>query len=163
MPVIRNIRESDNQSMASILRSTLVEFNIKLEGTAYYDTSTDDLFSFFRHPASIYFIAELDGKVVGGAGIYPTKHLPEDTCELVKMYLLPEVRNLGLGSKLIVQCLSFAKNAGYKQVYLETMPELKKAVTIYKKFGFEYLSGPMGLTDHYGCSIWMLKSFDQAD
>jgi putative acetyltransferase len=160
MAVIRDIRQSDNQAMASILRSTLVEFNVSLEGTAYYDASTDDLFSFFQHPASKYFITEQDGQVLGGAGIYPTRHLPEGTCELVKMYLLPNARNLGLGSKLIVQCLDFAKTAGYKQVYIETMPELKKAVSIYEKFGFEYLSGPMGITEHYGCSIWMLKKFD---
>ncbi|HSB91826.1 MAG TPA: GNAT family N-acetyltransferase [Flavitalea sp.] len=160
MPVIRDIRESDNPAMASILRATLVEFNVKLDGTAYYDASTDDLYSFFRHPASKYFIAELDGYVVGGAGIYPTQHLPEGTCELVKMYLLPNVRNIGLGSKLIVQCLDFAKTAGYKQVYIETMPELRKAVSLYKKFGFEHLDGPMGMTEHYGCSIWMLKRLD---
>ena len=160
MPVIRDIRVSDNVAMASILRNTLVEFNVKLEGTAYYDKSTDDLFSFFRYPASKYFIAELDGKVVGGGGIYPTKHLPEGTCELVKMYLLPEVRNIGLGSRLIKECLEFAKTAGYKQVYIETMPELQKAVSLYKKFGFEDLDGPMGITEHYGCSIWMLKILD---
>jgi putative acetyltransferase len=160
MPVIRDILLSDNRAMASILRATLVEFNVDLDGTAYYDASTDDLFSFFNHPACKYFIAELDGKVVGGAGIYPTQHLPEGTCELVKMYLLPDVRNIGLGSRLIEQCLDFAKTAGYKQVYIETMPELQKAVTLYKKFGFEHLDGPMGITEHYGCSIWMLKTLD---
>lgn len=157
MPVIRQIRESDNQAMASILRSTLKEFNVKLEGTAYYDASTDSLFSFFQNPSSIYFIAELDGVVVGGGGIYPTTHLPDDTCELVKMYLKPEARNLGLGSKLIKKCLDFAKEAGYKQVYIETMPELQKAVDLYQKFGFDHLDGPMGFTEHFGCSIWMLK------
>jgi putative acetyltransferase len=160
MAVIREIRESDNRAMASILRQTLVEFNVKLDGTAYYDSSTDDLFSFFKHPASRYFIAELDGRVVGGGGIYPTKHLPEGTCELVKMYLLPDVRNIGLGSTLIQHCLDFAKIAGYKQVYIETMPELQKAVSLYSKFGFNHLDGPMGITEHYGCSIWMLKILD---
>jgi putative acetyltransferase len=159
-PVIRNIQESDNQEMASILRATLVEFNVKLDGTAYYDASTDNLFSFFTHPKSVYYIVELNGKVVGGAGIYPTQHLPEGTCELVKMYLRPDVRNMGLGTKLIVKCLEFAKDAGYKQVYIETMPELRKAVTVYEKFGFRYLTGPMGMTEHYGCSIWMLKVLD---
>jgi len=157
MPVIRTIRESDNEAMASILRSTLKEFHVKLDGTAYYDASTDSLYSFFQHPASIYFIAENKGVVLGGAGIYPTLHLPEGICELVKMYLRPEARNLGLGSKLITKCLDFAREAGYKQVYLETMPELQKAVSLYHKFGFEHLNGPMGITEHFGCSIWMLK------
>jgi putative acetyltransferase len=47
---------------------------------------------------------------------------------------------------------------GYTQVYLETMPELKKAVRVYEKFGFTYLTGPMGNSGHNGCDIWMIKT-----
>jgi putative acetyltransferase len=61
---------------------------------------------------------------------------------------------------LISKCLDFAKGFGYKQVYIETMPELKKAVSVYEKFGFEYLNGPLGNTGHYGCDVWMLKSLN---
>lgn len=95
--------------------------------------------------------------MVGGAGIYPTDALPEATCELVKMYLKPEARGLGLGRMLIEKCLVVAKDMGYKQVYLESMPELQKALSVYEKFGFEYLKGPMGNSGHTGCSRWMLK------
>ena len=37
------------------------------------------------------------------------------------------------------------------------MPELKQALSVYEKFGFEYLKGPMGNSGHTGCSLWMLK------
>jgi len=37
------------------------------------------------------------------------------------------------------------------------MPELKKAVSVYEKFGFTYLDGPMGNSGHNGCDIWMIK------
>ena len=99
----------------------------------------------------------LNNKIVGGGGIYPTEGLPADTCELVKMYLLPAARGTGLGEQLIETSLNFAKNAGYKNVYLETMPELKQALKVYAKFGFDYLKGPMGNSGHTGCSLWMLK------
>jgi putative acetyltransferase len=102
-------------------------------------------------------VAVLNGSVVGGGGIFPSEGLPEDTCELVKMYLLPQVRGIGLGKKLISDCLSAAQNAGYRNVYLETMPELKDALKTYAKFGFNYLKGPMGNTGHFGCELWMLK------
>jgi putative acetyltransferase len=97
---------------------------------------------------------------VGGAGIYPSDGLPPDTCELVKMYLVPRSRGHGLGKKLINLSLAFAKQAGYKKVYLESMPELKKALKIYEKFGFKYLNGPMGNTGHFGCDRWMLLEFE---
>ncbi len=99
----------------------------------------------------------LDGEIIGGAGIYPSNGLPEKTSELVKMYLRPSARGKGLGRTLIGKSLGFAKAAGYTQVYLETMPELQQAANVYRKFGFNDLSGPMGNTGHFFCEVWMLK------
>ncbi|HWJ93072.1 MAG TPA: GNAT family N-acetyltransferase [Flavisolibacter sp.] len=108
-------------------------------------------------PRSVYYVALLNGEPVGGGGIFPSPGLPADTCELVKMYLLPHVRGIGLGKLLIGKCLQFAKENGYENVYLETMPELKQALKTYEKFGFSYLSEAMGNTGHFGCALWMLK------
>ena len=156
--LIRPIQPGDNAAMANIIRRTLEEFGIIRPGTVYFDDSTDHLFTLFQStPRSCYFIAEKDGQLIGGAGIFPTNGLSADTCELVKMYLSPVARGKGLGRSMIGQCLEVAAGLGFKQVYLETMPELKKAVSVYEKFGFEFLSGPMGNSGHNGCDIWMLK------
>jgi putative acetyltransferase len=154
---IRNIQPSDNPDLAVIVRNTLTEFGANKPGTVYFDPTTDALFEVFQAPKSAYFIAEKDGKILGGGGIYPTEDLPENTCELVKMYLLPEARGIGLGGTLIERCLEIAKEKGFQQVYLETLPELNLAVKVYEKFGFEYLSAPLGNSKHFGCGLWMLK------
>jgi putative acetyltransferase len=153
---IRLIQPSDNTDLARIVRDTLAEFGVNHPGTVYFDPTTDHLFELFQTERSIYFVAEINNRIVGGAGIYPSDGLPPDVCELVKMYLLPIARGSGLGRDLINKCLDFAKSAGYKQVYLETMPELKQALKVYEKFGFKYLDGPMGNTGHFGCDRWML-------
>ena len=158
-PFIRSIQRADNPFLAKIVRDTLTEFGANHPGTVYYDPTTDALYELFQKKGAGYFTATLSGKVVGGAGIYPTDGLPADTCELVKMYLLPEARGMGLGKTLIEKNLSFAREKGYERVYLETMPELKQALKVYEKFGFEYLKGPMGNSGHTGCSLWMLKKF----
>jgi putative acetyltransferase len=116
------------------------------------------LYELFQEPGSMYYVAEQNGEVVGGAGIFPTEGLPQGTCELVKMYLQKPVRGQGLGKQLIEQVLEFAKGFGYTNVYLETMPELRKAVNVYEKFGFTYLTGPLGNSGHFGCDVWMLKA-----
>ena len=153
--MVRKIELKDNQLIASIIRSCLEEFGANKPGTVYYDKTTDHLFELFSTEKSVYFIAELNGQVVGGGGIFPSDGLTEDTCELVKMYLKPEVRKMGLGAKIISNCIEFAGENGYKRIYLESMPELKRAISVYEKFGFSYLSNPMGNTGHYGCSVWM--------
>lgn len=157
---IRPIQQADNPFLAKIIRSTLKEFNANHPGTVYFDSTTDDLYSLFQKERACYNVAELNGQVVGGGGIYPTDGLPANTCELVKMYLLPQARGSGLGKQLITLCLQQAKVNGFKNVYLETMPELKQALNIYANFGFEYLTNPMGNSGHTGCSLWMLKSLE---
>lgn len=154
---IRSIRQSDNPILSGIVKNTLAEFGANHPGTVYYDPTTDALFELFQKEGAAYFVAEINGQIVGGGGIYPTDGLPTDTCELVKMYLLPQARGTGLGKILIEKNLEYARNTGYNQVYLETMPELKQALNIYAKFGFEYLNGPMGNSGHTGCSLWMLR------
>ncbi len=158
-PLIRPIRATDNQAMAGIIRNSLEEFHADRAGTVYFDDSTDHLFELFRSvPRSRYYIAAQDGEVMGGAGIFPTENLPAGTCELVKWYLSRPYRGLGVGGKLITACFEAAKNLGYDAVYLETMPELSKAVVIYEKLGFKYLNAPLGNSGHSGCGIWMLKA-----
>lgn len=154
---IRKIEQTDNAALAKIIRSTLTEFGANHPGTVYYDEATDHLFEVFQQPSSFYFIATIDGEMFGGGGIYPTEGLPENTCELVKMYLLPAARGKGIGKMIIENCLEKAKAVGFEKVYLETMPELEQAISVYEKFGFEYLKGPMGNSGHFGCSKWMLK------
>lgn len=158
---IRTIQPQDNVSLAAIIRKTLEEFGANHPGTVYFDPTTDALYELFSSTkGSTYFVAEYEGKVVGGGGIFPSKGLPADTCELVKMYLLPAVRGIGLGKKIILECIAFARSKGYRHIYIETMPELGQAMKTYEKFGFRYLDGPMGETGHFGCDLWMLLSLE---
>jgi putative acetyltransferase len=154
---IRPIEPGDNEALAKVIRTALAEFGANKPGTVYFDPTTDALFELFRTPNSFYYVALVDGKVVGGCGIFPTDNLPDGTCELVKLYLTKEARGTGLGKQLMEISLSWAKENGYTQVYLESMPELAKAVSIYEKVGFKALDHPLGNSGHCGCDIWMLK------
>ncbi len=155
--LIRNIRTGDNPVLAQIIRSTLREFGADHPGTVYFDVATDSLSDLFLKEKSIYFVAHQNGNIVGGGGIYPTEGLPLDTCELVKMYLLPEARGLGLGKLIIEKCILSARAFGFSNIYIESMPELKKALKIYESLGFEYLPAPIGNSGHFGCDLWMIK------
>jgi putative acetyltransferase len=154
---IRKIKKEDDPFIRDVIKTVFEEFGINRPGTAYYDEALNHMSDLLETSGSIYYIVKIDGKIVGGGGVFPTNGLPEDTCELIKMYLLPEARGLGLGKTLIEKCLSFATEYGYRKMYLESMPELNKAVKTYEGFGFSYLPEPMGNTGHYSCSIRMIK------
>lgn len=155
---IRPIDPTDNRELANIIRTALAEFGANKPGTVYFDPTTDNLYELFRQEGSAYLVAVSDsGALLGGCGIFPTEGLPAGCCELVKMYLSKAARGRGLGRQLIDIALEKARSLGYRQVYLETMPELRQAVSVYEKFGFDYLPGPLGNSGHFGCDVWMLR------
>ncbi len=158
MESIRFIEPKDNVALAAVIRAALTEFGANKPGTVYFDPTTDQLFQLFETPGSVYHVAEKDNEILGGCGIFPTVGLPDKTCELVKLYLAPSARGTGLGKALMLKAMAWAKEAGYEQVYLETMPELSNAVTMYEKLGYNRLTKALGNSGHDGCSIWMLKA-----
>ena len=154
---IRPIAPSDNLTLAKVIRDALTEFGANKPGTVYFDPTTDALYELFRAEGAYYYVAFINDELVGGCGIYPTENLPEGTCELVKLYLKASARGTGLGKKLMQQSMEWAKENGYTQVYLESMPELSKAVSIYENVGFTRLQKALGNSGHCGCDIWMIK------
>ncbi len=159
--IIRTIGPGDNVALAKIVRNTLEEFKANKPNTVYFDERTDHLFEIFSCPHSIYYVAEENGIIIGGGGIYPTDYLPPGTCELVKLYLAPTARGKGIGKLLLEKSLAAAKKMGYKKVYLETMPELIIAIPMYEKSGFTYLTAAQGNSGHCGCEIWMIKELEE--
>jgi len=156
--IIRQIREEDNQEVASLIRTVLKEHGVDKPGTVYYDPTTDDLFNLFKTEKSIYWIAVKGNKIVGACGVFPTQGLPDNCAELVKLYVLPEFRGQQIGLKLMETSFDSAKKIGYKSLYLETLPELTKAVGLYESLGFNLLEHSLGDSGHFACKVWMLKA-----
>ena len=157
---IRPISPNDNARLAALIREIFREFGIDRPGTVYTDPETDRLFEVFRNPGSVYWIAEEDGELLGGCGIFPTDGLPEGCAELAKFYLLPRSRGKGIGKQLMLQCFESVRQLGYRQIYLESFPELADAVSMYRKAGFTDLPHAWGNSGHFACTIWMVKSFE---
>lgn len=155
---IRHIEQKDNVLLANIIRSCFHDYDVKCTaGTVYQDPTTDDLYSLFQAPKSLLWVAELEGELVGCCGIFPTENLPENCTELVKFYISENGRGKGIGRLLLEKTINTAREFGYSQVYLESIPEFSTAVSIYEKQGFKFLEKPLGNTGHSGCNLWMLK------
>jgi putative acetyltransferase len=155
---IRKIQQKDNPEIARVIRSVLIEHEVPKVGTAYADPELDFLFETYNKAKAVYFIVENDTKIIGGAGISQLANEDATICELQKMYFLNEARGLGLGKKMMQQCLNAAKSFGFEKCYLETMPNMLAAQKLYKASGFDYICAPMGNTGHVSCPVWMIKN-----
>lgn len=155
---IRKIKKEDNAGIAKIIRAAFDEFDAPKTGTAYADEDTDYLYELFQQERSAYFIAEENGTLLGGCGVFPTEGLPFGCAELVKLYLSDASRGKGIGKLLMNETLKSSEELGYKQLYIESLPAFSKAVSMYKKAGFELLDKPLGNSIHFACTVWMLKT-----
>jgi putative acetyltransferase len=155
--MIRPLQQVDDVDLGKLIKTVLTEFKANKPGTAYFDESTNYLSTVFRNPKSAYWVVEENGQIIGGGGIFPTEGLPDETCELVKLYLYPEARGKGLGKALMDKCFERALALGYTNIYLESMPELNQAVSMYEKMGFARQCSALGNSGHFGCDIWMVK------
>jgi putative acetyltransferase len=154
---IREIKKEDNPHLAQLIRDVFDEHGAPHHGTVYSDLATDDLNALFSKSRSVLFVAEIDNRIYGCCGIYPTDGLDNDTAELVKFYLNPAYRSKGIGRALMEKCIEEAKSLGYKRLYIESMPQFAKAVKMYEKQGFRRISYPLGNSGHISCDIWMVK------
>jgi putative acetyltransferase len=155
--IFRPIEQRDNREIADLIRTVFREFKIDKPGTVYFDPTTDDLFKLFREKGSYYWIAEEEGVIIGGCGLYPTPGLPAGCAELVKLYLSASQRGKGTGWKLMEKTFMKARELGYTQLYLESLPELGKAINLYETTGFKRINKALGNSGHFGCDIWMVK------
>ena len=81
------------------------------------------------------------------AGCIGLKKIDEKNCEMKRLYVRPKFRGKQIGEQLIEKIIKAAKEIGYSYMLLDTLPFLKGAIYLYKKYGFyeiaSYNNSPM--------------------
>ena len=151
----RRIIAGDDEAIARIVRTNLESMHLNIPGTAYYDPGLEHLSAYYNSVPTkrCYFIAlnEAD-QVIGGVGIAEFNGI-EACAELQKLYLDDSAKGKGYSKELLSLAESWAKDAGYQQLYLETHSNLKIAMKLYEKMGFRQIEKPScvvhGTMDHF--------------
>lgn len=155
---IRLIEPGDDASLAAIIRAVMPEFGASGDGFAINDPEVDWMHRAYSAPRCAYFVVEGDTRVVGGGGIAPLAGGDGGTCELRKMYFLPQARGHGAGAGVMTRCLDAARGFGFERCYLETLFGMDAAMKLYQRNGFRRIDAPLGATGHGGCNAFYLRN-----
>ncbi len=90
----------------------------------------------YVEPDGVLLLAEVNGKIMGAVGV---RRIGADICEMKRLYTHPDARGQGLGRRLADAAVAFGRDAGYRAMRLDTIPELAAAQTLYESMGFEQI------------------------
>ena len=99
----------------------------------HYDDEALDPAAKYSLPKGRLYLALHDGKTAGCIALRP---LSDDRCELKRLYVRPQFRGKGIARMLCERILEEAEKTGYREIYLDTLPELSDAIRLYEKLGF---------------------------
>ena len=109
-----------------------------------YDDELKHLEKKYGLPYGRLYLVYYNNEVAGCIGL---KKIDKKNCEMKRLYVRPKFRGKQIGEQLIEKIIKAAKEIGYSYMLLDTLPFLKVAIYLYKKYGFyeiaSYNNSPM--------------------
>jgi len=130
--VIESARSADVPAIIALIGRVFAEYDFVWNPV----TEVPDLFDLERHygeGGGAFWVARLDGQVVGSVGV---ERLPDGRAELHRLYLDSTLRGRGLGRALVEAVLGWCRSAGVQQLTLWSDTRFDRAHRLYEGMGF---------------------------
>lgn len=99
----------------------------------HYDDEIRNLESKYALPDGRLYLVYADTALAGYIGF---RKIDKQSCEMKRLYVRPQFRGQHIGDQLIRQVIADAREIGYQFMLLDTLPFLKSALHLYRKYGF---------------------------
>lgn len=131
---VRVAVEADYAAIREIVAEVLREYALACDPADTDRDLADIRSSYFARGGIFDVVVAPDGLIAGCCGVYP---IDPATCELRKMYLRASARGHGVGARLLLRALAFARGQGFRRMELETASVLRDAIALYTRAGFQ--------------------------
>lgn len=130
---LRAATNEDADAIRRLVFGVLAEYGLQPDPCAT-DADLDDIAGQYVLRGGLFdVLVDETGAIIGSVGLFPIKNRE---CELRKMYLAPQYRGKGLGTRLLDHAIESARALGFSRVTLETASVLREAIALYERSGF---------------------------
>jgi carbonic anhydrase len=133
---ITNEKTPEQTAMQQQVRDLFVAYQKWLDADQCFkgfDVELASLPGAYGAPKGRLFYLEIDGKSAGCIGL---RSVDDSSCEIKRLFVLPEYRGRGLGQKLVLAAIKAAREIGYRTMLLDTLPKMPMALKLYREMGF---------------------------
>lgn len=88
----------------------------------------------YSPPSGCILLAREGSDIVGCVAL---RRISEDFCEMKRLYVKPAYRGKRIGKKLAESVMLEAKDRGFRQMKLDTLPSMREALRLYESLGFK--------------------------
>jgi len=134
------IENADTPELVRLARELFVEYSESLGVDLCFQGFAEELARLpgeYARPAGRLMLALNDRRAVGCGALRP---IDDRVCEMKRVYLQPSVRGKGAGRVLIGTLIETAREIGYEQMRLDTLPSMARAMEIYRSLGFKEIA-----------------------
>lgn len=139
-PEIRQYSNADRDLVQNLHITALKDAGTFIDSQGRnLDKDLDDIEAIYIKAKGDFLVATIDGKVVGMGAL---RNVSEDTAEVKRMRVWPEMQGKGIGKLILDALINKAKELGYKKIILDVAETQKGAQHLYESRGFkEYKRG----------------------
>jgi len=130
------LRQADSPELAATARELFREYAEAIGTDLEYQGFAAELAALpapYEPPNGVLLIAHAGADVAGCVGLRP---LDGRTGEMKRLYVRPAYRSWGLGKRLVEAVIHAARQAGYRELRLDTLPSMASAQALYHRLGF---------------------------
>ena len=129
-PTVRAFRASDQAAARTLIEDGLGEHFGFIDPDANADLI--DIAATYAKPRAAFFVAEVDGMIVGTTGVL----VERGTVRMVRVGVDRKHRRSGVASALLKKAIAFASAVGAREIVAHTQPEWPDATKFYESHGF---------------------------
>ncbi|WBY09490.1 GNAT family N-acetyltransferase [Sphingomonas sp. 7/4-4] len=133
----RAASDEDLHEIATLFRGYAASLPVDLGYQGFGDELAELPGKYAGPRGALLLARDADGAALGCVGLRP---LSESVCEMKRLYLLPAARGLGLGRTLADAVVAEARRLGYRELRLDTLASMARAIAMYGEMGFERIA-----------------------